>query len=109
MSEATPNPLLPFAPIFSSEQYHEAAKLMDGWRSTYLPALFVLTLDSKSLLATVQDDEGAEAMLDLLEAITEFQKWRKLDDDMIASASARLLTVLSEKAGMTAELYQAAA
>ncbi len=109
MSEATHNPLLPFAPIFSEKQYHEAAKLMDGWRATYHLALFVLTIDSDSLMEKIQDDDGAETMIALLEAITEFQKWRKLDDDMIASASARLLTVLSEKAGMTEDLYQAAA
>ena len=99
--------LLPFAPVFSEERFQEAKKTIDGWRATYLLALRILTLDSDSLLAKIQDDEGAEAMMALYEAITEFQEWRKIDDDMIAAAAARLLVVMSEKAGLDEELFQA--
>lgn len=101
MSDTTP--LLPFAPVFSPEKYQEAAKIASQWNPTYLLALLVLTMDSATLTAKIQNDEGADAMMDLFETITEFQKWRKLDDEMIEAAAARLLVVMSEKAGLNEE------
>ncbi|MEA1050482.1 hypothetical protein U5801_11770 [Lamprobacter modestohalophilus] len=90
----TTDDLLPFEAELTDAQLEKGESVRRGWHAVHKLSLAVLTRDSDQLLDAVNDEERAEAFLQLLEHLKDYIDWRRHESDLLASAFARLAIVL---------------
>lgn len=65
----------------------------ESWSVTRRLALITLTKGSAQQLADM-DAEMAEALIEVVEHVTDYLKWRERETDLLKTAQARMLAVL---------------
>ena len=84
-----------FSALLTDEQLRQGLSVWSGFRPVYRLSMVILTRDAADLTARVADEAGAEALLNLLESLNDYLKWRVSETAMLESALARLVLVVN--------------
>lgn len=83
-----------FSALLTDDQLRQGLAVWSDFHPVYRLSMVILTRDAADLTARAADEEMAEALLNLLESLNDYLKWRVSETAMLESALARLVLVV---------------
>ena len=90
MTETLP---IEFDAALTKDDVFKGEEVAESWGVTRRCALVTLTQGSAQQLENM-DTEMAEALVEVVERVTEYLKWREHETELLETAQARILVVL---------------
>ena len=87
-----------FSAMLTEDQLRHGFAVWRDFHAVYRLSTVILTRDAADLTARAADEEGADALLNLLESLNHYLKWRESETAMLESALARLALVIEAAA-----------